>query len=162
MNRVYLSLGSNISNPLIQLQNAINKIKHIKDAQVIMQSPLYYSPPYGPIKQPYFLNIAIAIETSLTADIFLDQIQNIEKEQGRVRQIDRWGPRTLDIDIMLFGKQILHTPRLTLPHYDMHNRAFMLLPLLDIAPNLYLPNGKRLSHLLASLDSTIIKNIVKC
>ncbi|VFP78611.1 2-amino-4-hydroxy-6-hydroxymethyldihydropteridinepyrophosphokinase [Candidatus Erwinia haradaeae] len=162
MNRVYLSLGSNISNPLTQLKNAINKIKHIKDAQVIIQSPLYYSPPYGPIKQPYFLNIAIAIETYLTADIFLDQIQNIEKEQGRVRKTDRWGPRTLDIDIMLFGKQILNTPRLTLPHYDMHNRAFMLLPLFDIAPNLYLPDGRRLSNLLASLDERIIKNVIKC
>ncbi|VFP87800.1 2-amino-4-hydroxy-6-hydroxymethyldihydropteridine diphosphokinase [Candidatus Erwinia haradaeae] len=161
MNRVYLSLGSNLSNPLYQLSSALNKIKKIQDSQLIIQSPLYYSLPYSPIKQPYFLNIAIAIDTSLESETLLDHIQYIEKEQGRVRQIERWGPRTLDIDIMLFGEKIINTPRLTVPHYDMNNRAFMLIPLLDIAPNLYLPNGKLLSEIIDSFDQNTMKSVMK-
>ena len=74
-----------------------------------------------------------------------------------MRKAERWGPRTLDLDIMLFGNAVIHTPRLTVPHYDMHNRAFMLVPLLEIAPALRLPNGQPLAGILATLDRSSIR-----
>ena len=98
----------------------------------------------------------MALDTRLDAETLLNHTQRIELEQGRVRKAHRWGPRTLDLDIMLFGEQTLSTPRLTVPHYDMLNRAFMLLPLLEIAPALCLPDGTRLADILARLDTRSI------
>ncbi|MCG4787924.1 2-amino-4-hydroxy-6-hydroxymethyldihydropteridine diphosphokinase, partial [Roseburia faecis] len=86
----------------------------------------YRTPPLGPQDQPDYLNAAVVLETDLPAEALLDQTQRIELEHGRVRKEERWGPRTLDLDIMLFGSEVIHTERLTVPHYDMKNRAFML------------------------------------
>lgn len=156
MIRVYLALGSNLADPLHQVQSALNALAAIPDTLLVATSSLYRTPPYGPPDQPDFLNAAVALDTRLDAESLLNHTQRIELEQGRVRKEHRWGPRTLDLDIMLFGEQILNTPRLTVPHYDMHNRAFMLLPLLEIAPELCLPDGTRLADILASLDSSAI------
>ncbi len=94
----------------------------------------------------------MALETALAPEALLDHTQRIELQQGRERKAHRWGPRTLDLDIMLFGEMQIDTPRLTVPHYDMKNRAFMLLPLAQIAPDLRFPDGDKLSDLLANLD----------
>lgn len=157
MIRVYLALGSNLADPLHQVQFALNALAVIPDTTLVATSSLYRTPPYGPPDQPDFLNAAVALDTALTAETLLDHTQCIELEQGRVRKVHRWGPRTLDLDIMLFGEQTLSTPRLTVPHYDMHNRAFMLLPLLEIAPDLSLPNGTGIADLLATFDSSSIQ-----
>lgn len=158
MIRVYLALGSNLADPLHQVQSALNALAALPDTTLVATSSLYRTPPYGPPDQPDFLNAAVALETALAAETLLDHTQRIELEQGRVRKAHRWGPRTLDLDIMLFGEQTLSTPRLTVPHYDMHNRAFMLLPLLEVAPDLTLPNGTRIADLLATLDSSSIRH----
>lgn len=158
MIRVYLALGSNLADPLHQVQSALNALAALPDTTLVATSSLYRTPPYGPPDQPDFLNAAVALDTTLTAETLLDHTQRIELEQGRVRKAHRWGPRTLDLDIMLFGEQTLSTLRLTVPHYDMHNRAFMLLPLLEIAPDLTLPNGTRIADLLATLDSSSIRH----
>lgn len=158
MIRVYLALGSNLADPLHQVQSALNALAALPDTTLVATSSLYRTPPYGPPDQPDFLNAAVALDTALAAETLLDHTQRIELEQGRVRKAHRWGPRTLDLDIMLFGEQTLSTPRLTVPHYDMHNRAFMLLPLLEIAPDLTLPNGTRIADLLATLDSNSIRH----
>ncbi|MCP2232098.1 MULTISPECIES: 2-amino-4-hydroxy-6-hydroxymethyldihydropteridine diphosphokinase [Erwinia] len=158
MIRVYLALGSNLADPLHQVQSALNALAALPDTTLVATSSLYRTPPYGPPDQPDFLNAAVALDTALAAETLLDHTQRIELEQGRVRKAHRWGPRTLDLDIMLFGEQTLSTPRLTVPHYDMHNRAFMLLPLLEIAPDLTLPNGTRIADLLATLDSSSIRH----
>ncbi len=158
MIRVYLALGSNLADPLHQVQSALNALAALPDTTLVATSSLYRTPPYGPPDQPDFLNAAVALDTTLAAETLLDHTQRIELEQGRVRKAHRWGPRTLDLDIMLFGEQTLSTPRLTVPHYDMHNRAFMLLPLLEIAPDLTLPNGTRIADLLATLDSSSIRH----
>lgn len=158
MIRVYLALGSNLADPLHQVQSALNALAAMPDTTLVATSSLYRTPPYGPPDQPDFLNAAVALDTTLTAETLLDHTQRIELEQGRVRKAHRWGPRTLDLDIMLFGEQTLNTPRLTVPHYDMHNRAFMLLPLREIAPDLTLPNGTRIADLLATLDSSSIRH----
>lgn len=156
MIRVYLALGSNLADPLHQVQSALNALAAMPDSSLVATSALYRTPPYGPPDQPDFLNAAVALDTRLDAESLLNYTQRIELEQGRVRKAHRWGPRTLDLDIMLFGEQTLNTPRLTVPHYDMHNRDFMLLPLLEIAPDLCLPDGTRLADILTTLDSSAI------
>lgn len=156
MIRVYLALGSNLADPLHQVHSALHALAAIPDTTLVATSSLYRTPPYGPPDQPDFLNAAVALDTRLDAETLLNHTQRIELEQGRVRKAHRWGPRTLDLDIMLFGSQTLNTPRLTVPHYDMHNRAFMLLPLLEIAPGLCLPDGTKLADVLAHLDTRAI------
>lgn len=157
MTRVYLALGSNLADPLHQVQSALDALAAIPQSRLIACSSLYRTPPYGPPDQPDYLNAAVALDTELSPEALLDHTQRIELEQGRVRKDHRWGPRTLDLDIMLFGDLTLATTRLTVPHYDMHNRAFMLLPLREIAPDLCLPDGTRIADLLAPLDSNAIR-----
>ena len=156
MTRVYLALGSNLADPLHQVQAALDALAALPDTRVVATSSLYRTPPYGPPNQPDYLNAAVALDTELTPEALLDLTQRIELEQGRVRKDERWGPRTLDLDIMLFGDLTLNTPRLIVPHYDMHNRAFMLVPLLEIAPDIALPDTTCLRDLLSGLDTSTI------
>lgn len=154
--RAYLALGSNLADPLHQVRSALDALAALPQTTLLAVSPLYRTPPYGPPDQPDYLNAAVLLETELAPEALLDQTQRIELEQGRVRKDERWGPRTLDLDIMLFGELTLNTPRLTLPHYDMRNRAFMLVPLLAIAPDLVFPDGTPLKTLVAALDTRAI------
>jgi len=150
--RVYLAIGSNLASPLEQVNAALAALADIPESQLVAVSDFYRTPPLGPQDQPDYLNAAVALETTLAPEALLDHTQRIELQQGRERKAHRWGPRTLDLDIMLFGEQHIHTPRLTVPHYDMKNRAFMLLPLAQIAPDLRFPDGDKLSELLEKLD----------
>lgn len=157
MTRVYLALGSNLADPLHQIDAALSALDALPDTQRVATSAFYRTPPYGPPDQPDYLNAAVALDTALSAEALLDQTQRIEQEHGRVRKAERWGPRTLDIDIMLFGTASLKSDRLTVPHYDLLNRAFMLVPLLEIAPDLSLPDGRSLKPILAQLDRSSIR-----
>ncbi|WLS78222.1 2-amino-4-hydroxy-6-hydroxymethyldihydropteridine diphosphokinase [Erwinia pyri] len=157
MTRVYLALGSNLADPLHQVQAALDALAAIPETTLVVSSAFYRTPPYGPPDQPDYLNAAVALDTALLPEELLDQTQRIEQEQGRVRKEERWGPRTLDLDIMLFGDQTLATPRLTVPHYDLANRAFMLVPLLEIAPEIALPDGVKAAELLSKLDASAIQ-----
>ena len=114
----------------------------------------YRTPPLGPQDQPDYLNAAVALETSLAPEELLNHTQRIELQQGRVRKAERWGPRTLDLDIMLFGNEVINTERLTVPHYDMKNRGFMLWPLFEIAPELVFPDGEMLQNRLTILNTS--------
>lgn len=156
--RAYLALGSNLADPLHQVQSALDALAGLPQTTLLTTSPFYRTPPYGPPDQPDYLNAAVLLETALPPETLLDHTQRIELVQGRVRKDERWGPRTLDLDIMLFGDLTINTPRLTVPHYDMHNRAFMLVPLLAIAPELILPDGTPLKKLVATLDCRAIKS----
>lgn len=156
MIRAYIALGSNLADPLHQVNCALQALADLPGSRRIATSSFYRTPPYGPADQPDFLNAVIALDTQLTATDLLTQTQRIECEQGRIRKAERWGPRTLDLDILLFGDQTIRSERLTVPHYDMHNRAFMLLPLVEIAPEITLPDGTRAADLLARLDSQAI------
>jgi len=153
MTRVYIALGSNLASPLTQVNAAIEALGNIPDSRIVAVSGLYRTPPLGPQDQPDYLNAAVALETSLAPEALLDHTQRIELDQGRVRKAERWGPRTLDLDIMLFGNETLATPRLTVPHYDMKNRGFMLWPLFEIAPELHFPDGETLASVLAHLGA---------
>lgn len=152
MNRVWIALGSNINNPIYQVRTAIKALALIPDTCLISCSSYYKtSPLLDPQDQPDFLNAAVALDTKLTPINMLDHIQAIEIQQGRIRTDYRFGPRNIDLDILLFGQQTISSSRLTVPHYAIHERAFMLYPLVEIAPNLCLPNGKRLTTILDNL-----------
>ena len=131
---------------------ALAALAEIPDSQIVAVSPFYRTPPLGPQDQPDYLNAAVALDTDLAPETLLDHTQRIELQQGRERKAHRWGPRTLDLDIMLFGDRQIATPRLTVPHYDMKNRAFMLLPLVHIAPDVCFPDGVKVADILANLD----------
>ncbi|WP_313051868.1 2-amino-4-hydroxy-6-hydroxymethyldihydropteridine diphosphokinase [Atlantibacter hermannii] len=152
MTRVYIAIGSNLASPLEQVHAALAALAEIPDSQIVAVSPFYRTPPLGPQDQPDYLNAAVALDTDLAPETLLDHTQRIELQQGRERKAHRWGPRTLDLDIMLFGDRQIATPRLTVPHYDMKNRAFMLLPLVHIAPDVCFPDGVKVANILANLD----------
>ncbi|EPM0860465.1 2-amino-4-hydroxy-6-hydroxymethyldihydropteridine diphosphokinase [Klebsiella aerogenes] len=153
MTLVYIAIGSNLASPLEQVNAAIRALADIPDSRVVSVSSLYRTPPLGPQDQPDYLNAAVALETSLAPEALLDHTQRIELQQGRVRKAERWGPRTLDLDIMLFGDAIINSERLTVPHYDMKNRGFMLWPLFEIAPQLHFPDGLALRVALEKLGA---------
>ena len=153
MTLVYIALGSNLASPLEQVQAAIRALGDIPHSRVVNVSSFYRTPPLGPQDQPDYLNAAVALETTLAPDALLDHTQRIELQQGRVRKAERWGPRTLDLDIMLFGDDVINSPRLTVPHYDMKNRGFMLWPLFEIAPEQRFPDGTALRAVLANLGA---------
>ena len=157
MTVAYIAIGSNLASPRDQANAAIAALAALPQSRLVAHSSFYRTPPLGPQDQPDYLNAAVALETALTPDALLDHTQRIELEQGRVRKAERWGPRTLDLDIMLFGDAVINTARLTVPHYDMKNRAFMLLPLYEIAPTLRFPDGDALEQVLAALDQTGIR-----
>lgn len=151
MTLVYIAIGSNLASPLDQVNAAIAALGDIPHSRTVAVSAFYRTPPLGPQDQPDYLNAALALETFLEPEALLDQTQRIELQQGRVRKAERWGPRTLDLDIMLFGDRIIRSERLTVPHYDMHNRGFMLWPLAEIAPDLRFPDGSTLAARLQAL-----------
>lgn len=151
MERVYIAVGSNLGEPLKQAQQAIAALDAIPDSRVITTSPIYRTKPLGPQDQPDFLNLAVLLETSLEPEELLNHTQQIELDLGRVRKDERWGPRTLDLDIMLFGNRVINTSRLTVPHYGLKEREFMLYPLNDIAPTLVFPDGELLSERLTQV-----------
>ncbi|EOY5738893.1 2-amino-4-hydroxy-6-hydroxymethyldihydropteridine diphosphokinase [Enterobacter ludwigii] len=153
MTLAYIAIGSNLASPLEQVNAAVQALGEIPQSRIVAVSSFYRTPPLGPQDQPDYLNAAVVLDTALDADTLLDNTQRIELQQGRVRKAERWGPRTLDLDIMLFGHEVINTPRLTVPHYDMKNRGFMLWPLFDVAPDLIFPDGLALKAVLDSLDA---------
>lgn len=151
MTITYIALGSNLASPLEQVNAALKAIADIPDSRIVAVSSFYRTPPLGPQDQPDYLNAAVALDTALAPEELLNYTQRIERQQGRERKAERWGPRTLDIDIMLFGDKIINTERLTVPHYDMKNRGFMLWPLFEVAPELIFPDGLTLRQQLTLL-----------
>lgn len=151
MERVYIGLGSNLATPLEQLAAALKALDALADSRLVDVSSFYLSDPLGPADQSRYVNAVAALDTSLPPLALLDALQTIEQNQGRVRKAERWGPRTLDLDILLFGQRLIDEPRLQVPHYHLQARAFVLYPLADVAPaDLLLPDGRSLPALLAA------------
>lgn len=148
----YIAVGSNLADPVSQANLAIETLKSLPQSKFIATSKLYSSTPMGPQNQPDYINAVVAIETELTPIELLNCTQAIEQEQGRVRKDERWGARTLDLDIILYGNEVIDSERLTVPHYGMKEREFVLYPLAEIAPSLQLPDGTELSELLKVVD----------
>lgn len=148
MIRVYIALGSNLAKPVDQVNCALEALAHMPRTTLVICSSFYRSKPLGPQNQPDFLNAVVALDTQLPPEELLDCTQAIEQNQGRVRKAERWGPRTLDLDMLLYGDRTINTERLIVPHYDMKNREFMLYPLAEIAPELVFPEGETLQNML--------------
>lgn len=146
MTVAYIALGSNLNTPVEQLNSALQAISTLPNTQLKTVSSFYQSKPLGPQDQPDYVNAVAQIDTALAPLALLDELQRIENEQGRVR-LRRWGERTLDLDILLYGDEVIQNERLTVPHYDMQNREFVIVPLFEIAPDLVLPNQKSLAEL---------------
>lgn len=131
MIRSYIALGSNQGSPLAQIYGALSALKRLPGSRLSAQSRLYGTRAVGPGAQEDYINVVVAIDTALSADELLTALQRIENHHGRQRDI-RWGPRTLDLDILLYGDQYIDSPRLTVPHPRLGERRFVLLPLADI------------------------------
>jgi len=138
MTLAYIALGANIGDPVATLRAAFAALGDLPDSRLVAASSLYRTAPIGLAGQPDFINAVAAVDTALTPEALLDALLAIEAEFGRVR-LQRNGPRTLDLDLLLHGQCEMHSPRLTLPHPRLHLRAFVLHPLAEIAPELALP-----------------------
>lgn len=149
MIRTFIALGSNLQEPNEQVDRAVSAIAKLPKSSIYAQSPWYQSSAVGPGDQPDYINGVIALGTELNAAELLIALQGIEKEQHRIRTT-RWGPRTLDLDILLYGNNLINEPKLTIPHPRMRERNFVLFPLYDIAPDLVLPGGDTLHKLIAA------------
>lgn len=156
MVQAYLGLGSNIGDRKQQLLKAIDLIGNIKGIKVTKQSSIYETAPIGYTDQPNFLNLCLEIETELSPQQLLKHCLDIEQQLHRVREI-RWGPRTLDIDILLYSDDIIETDNLSVPHPRMQERAFVLIPLNDIASDKKDPRLNQKIHDLVFPDDTVKK-----
>ncbi|MCL1057486.1 2-amino-4-hydroxy-6-hydroxymethyldihydropteridine diphosphokinase [Shewanella gelidimarina] len=147
MIQVYVALGANLSQPIEQLNNACQALLSIAEDNSFSISPYYRSVPMGDVEQPDYVNAVAGFKTGLAPIDLLDALQQIENEQGRLRTL-RWGPRTLDLDLLLYGNEHINLPRLTVPHYGMKQRSFVLVPLFDLTPTLILPDKTPLGSLI--------------
>ena len=146
----YIGLGSNLATPEVQINTARQAITDLPGVSETAFSSLYRSPPMGPQDQPDYVNAVMAIETDLSPIELLRYLQQIELDHGRVRKDERWGARTLDLDILLYGQQIIDQPDLIVPHYGLAERAFVLYPLQEIASELDVPRQGTIDKLIAS------------
>lgn len=148
----YIGLGSNLENPRQQVEQALRELAQIPETNLVTTSPWYQSRAVGPGEQEDYINGVAQLDTALEPHALLDQLQAIENAHERVREI-RWGPRTLDLDLLLFGSETIDTERLQVPHPYLTQRNFVLYPLADIAPQLILPCGDTLESLMANCSS---------
>jgi 2-amino-4-hydroxy-6-hydroxymethyldihydropteridine diphosphokinase len=158
MTVAYVGLGANIGDPRRQLQAALQDLKALPGTTVTRVSSLYRSAPIGYLDQPEFLNQVVEVDTGLAAEQLLENLQNIEQKQGRERPFPN-APRTLDLDLLLYGDALIATPRLTVPHPRMHERAFVLKPLAEIAPQAAIPGRGKVRSLLAGCANQIAERI---
>jgi 2-amino-4-hydroxy-6-hydroxymethyldihydropteridine diphosphokinase len=143
----YIGLGSNLEDPQDQVERAFQELDTLANTRLLARSALYQSRAIGP-EQPDYINAVAQLETSLAPLDLLDALQAIEQAHRRVR-LQHWGPRTLDLDLLLYGNDTIQHPRLNVPHPYLTQRSFVLYPLADIDPNLQLPSGQSLQTLLS-------------
>ena len=151
--RALIGLGGNLGEVRERLDAAIAALGALPGVAVVARSRFYRTAPWGPVAQPDFINAAIAVETSLPALDLLDALLATERAFGRVRDGERWGPRTLDLDLLAYGDDVIDDERLNVPHPRIAERAFVLMPLADIASDAVLPGVGRVSDLLGKIDT---------
>jgi 2-amino-4-hydroxy-6-hydroxymethyldihydropteridine diphosphokinase len=145
----YIGLGSNLAEPVAQINSARTAIGTTTGVQEMAFSGLYHSLPMGPQDQPDYVNAVMCVSTNLSPMNLLHSLQHIENNQGRVRKGERWGARTLDLDVLIYGDQEIDLPDLTVPHIGMDERSFVLYPLFEIAPQLLVPGKGTIADLIA-------------
>lgn len=152
MTRAYVGLGANLGPREITLQRAVNLLGAEEGIELVEQSTLRETEPVGVVDQPPFLNGVVALDTTLSARELLDALLRVETELGRVREEgERWGPRTIDLDLLVYGSEVVDEPGLRVPHPRLHERRFALEPLAELAPDLVVPGRGQVSELLEGL-----------
>jgi 2-amino-4-hydroxy-6-hydroxymethyldihydropteridine diphosphokinase len=152
----YIGLGSNLAEPVVQIRKACAALKQLPETVLRQCSSLYLSPPLGPADQPDYINAVAALDTTLAPHHLLAELQRIEQAQGRTRGV-RWGARTLDLDLLVYGDLIINDAALSVPHPGLPERAFVLYPLQEIAPDLELPGLGPLATLVANCPQDGLK-----
>jgi 2-amino-4-hydroxy-6-hydroxymethyldihydropteridine diphosphokinase len=155
---VFVGLGSNLDDPAWQVQSAFREINDIPEVSLVKISSLYQTMPVGIVNQPHFVNAVAEAETTLSPHAFLRHLSGIEASHGRVRG-ERNGPRVLDLDVLLFNDWQIDDEFLTTPHPRMHDRAFVLVPLIEIAPQVEIPGRGAAAALLAGLDASGVRRL---
>jgi len=155
--RVFLSLGSNLGDREANLLEALRRLEQL-GVHVVRRSSWYETEPVGYTDQPDFLNLVAEVRTRLGPHALLRAAQQVEAELGRVRAV-RWGPRTVDVDLLLYGERVVNTPDLVLPHPRLRERAFVLVPLAELAPDLVLPDGTAVTDLLPAVAAQRVRRL---
>jgi 2-amino-4-hydroxy-6-hydroxymethyldihydropteridine diphosphokinase len=148
----YIGIGSNLESPAEQVAQAINALREMPDCLVIQESGLYRSAPMGPQEQPDFINAVVSLLTQLDAGELLQVLHGIEEIQGRARNAEQWGPRTLDLDLLAYASQISNDEELTLPHPRIAERNFVLLPWNELTPQFRVPGLASVADLAAKVS----------
>ena len=159
MHSIFIGLGSNLDNPQQKIKDAIILISEIDDVNITATSSLYETPPVGFLNQPNFINAVVKISSSINYNDLLTKLFDIEHIFGRIRK-EKNGPRTIDLDILLFDDLIVENESLSIPHPRMHERLFVLIPLLEISPIIKIPKYGSVSNLLSGLKKQNIKKVV--
>lgn len=156
----YIGIGSNLDDPVSQVKESIEELESIPDSVLAASSSLYSSKPMGPADQPDYVNAVVALDTLLSAEELMQALVKIEDRQGRDRSGDKWGPRVIDLDLLLYGKKKINTDKLTVPHPGMHERDFVIIPLAEIAGNLNIPGHGYLTSLINQCENHSLKKLI--
>ena len=155
----YIGVGSNLGEPRARVLAAFDALAALPHTKLLARSRLYRTRPFGPVKQGDFINAVAKLDTRLSARELLADLRRIESAAGRIRD-ERWGPRTLDLDLLLYGDEQIDSPELTVPHPGIAERGFVLAPLMDVAPELEVPGAGRVAALLKALPADGIAEIL--
>lgn len=151
---VFVGIGSNLDAPEQQVNQAIIALAELPGTMLVSQSRLYRSSPMGPVDQPDFINAVVAVLTQALPRVFFEQMQAIERKQGRKREGERWGPRTIDLDLLAYSGLIIDEEGLTVPHPGIAERNFVLLPWQEIAPNFVVPGLRDVAAMASTISTT--------
>jgi 2-amino-4-hydroxy-6-hydroxymethyldihydropteridine diphosphokinase len=155
----YIAVGSNVEGPRAQVSKAIQAMRALPETKVVLVSPFYETRPFGPVQQPDFVNAAVGVLTQLDAHRLLRHLQEIETQLGRPAVHEKWGPRVIDLDLLVYGRERLAEPNLTVPHPGIVERNFVLYPLADIAPDLDVPGLGKVAGLRQRVASEGIRRM---
>ena len=158
-NQSYIGLGSNLNDPIHQVRAALAALDKIPGGELVRYSSLYESPPMGPQNQGNYINAVAEVRTRLTPLALLGQLARLEETFGRDRTVGHWGPRVIDLDILLFEQREFALKNLNIPHPGLEERDFVVVPLLEIAPALKLPNGRSLREIARELGQKSLKRL---
>lgn len=155
----YVGVGSNLDGPQAQVQRALGALARVRDSLLVLHSPLYHTQPLGDIAQPPFVNAVAGMLTRLSPEELLAELRGLERELGREPPRERWGPRRIDLDLLVLGRESRASDQLALPHPGIAERDFVLYPLADIAPELEVPGLGRVSALRARVANRGIRRL---
>ena len=155
----YVGVGSNLDDPAAQVERAFAALAALRESRLVYRSSLYATAPFGPVEQPDFVNGVAGLLTRLSPEELLAALRSLEAAQGRVRTGERWGPRRIDLDLLVVGGELRQTPDLTLPHPGIPQRNFVLYPLADIAPDLVVPGAGTVRDLKERVPSSGIRRL---